>query len=215
MLHAPEHMNAWIVHQAEAGVDDGGSEAVFVVRWRREGRGQYVREHFDVSEGEPLVGAEAEERVVHGSVDADEDPATVVGAEVARGACIGRERGAEGVGGAAGEGAREGRPVGARDEDRWERPRPRPRLLRLDGNAPVAADSGHAAPVDEARETLEDEAEHVGVEVAPWRVHWRGGGAACRWRGEEEEWNRWIPLLLEAGGDVLGLEGGWGTGPHL
>uniref|UniRef100_A0A0E0DT68 KIB1-4 beta-propeller domain-containing protein n=1 Tax=Oryza meridionalis TaxID=40149 RepID=A0A0E0DT68_9ORYZ len=60
-------MNAWIVHQAEAGVDDGGSEAVFVVRWRREGRGHYVREHVDVSEGEPLVGAEAEERVVHGA----------------------------------------------------------------------------------------------------------------------------------------------------
>uniref|UniRef100_A0A0E0DT67 Uncharacterized protein n=1 Tax=Oryza meridionalis TaxID=40149 RepID=A0A0E0DT67_9ORYZ len=114
--------------------------------------------------------------------EGDEDPATVVGAEVARGACVCRERVAEAVGAAAGDGAREGRPVGARYEDRRERPRPR---RRLDGDAPVVADSGHAAAVDEAREALVDEAEDVGVEVEPWRVHWRGREAEARLAGGE------------------------------
>jgi hypothetical protein len=71
------------------------------------------------------------------------------------------------------------------------------------------ADSCHAAAVDEA--------EDVGVEVAPWRVvHWRGGGAACRWQGEEAM--RYsavcapspglVPLLLGTGGHG---RSGWAT----
>ncbi len=172
--------------------DDGGADAILVLRWRREGRGEH--DHTNVRDRPPqfssrhvradkegeaeaqLNVAEAEELVAEGLAEGEEEPATVVGAEAARGAGVVRD--AEAVSAAAAEGAREGRAVGARDEDPRERAAMRRVLQRLDGDAPVVADAGHGAAVDEAREAVVDEAEGFRHEVTRGRrrVHGRGEG---------------------------------------